>query len=237
MPDLNHIDIVVLCGGFGKRLQPVLSNVPKVLAPFGQKPFLDLMVDYLEAQGFGHIILATGYKEDVVRSYFDGRKAGKSFVEYSTEEKPLGTGGAVDHARPLLKSDLFVVINGDSFCPLDYPSFIRSHNNHLASVVVSKVENAGDYGTVDFDPSSGQVSGFREKTKSAAGFVNAGIYCFSRHALKMFHQPSSLEKDILPELAKQGSLYAYPTDQEFFDIGTPERYSKAQKILTKAKEK
>jgi NDP-sugar pyrophosphorylase family protein len=227
--NLSEIDVLVLCGGFGKRLQPVIYDVPKVMAEINQRPFLDMIVGHLETQGFEHIILATGYKKDSIRFHFESQKR-KAFVEYSEETKPLGTGGAIHNARFLLRSDTFIVVNGDSFCPLSYKPFIVFSKNHFSSVVVSMVDNAKDYGTVRFD-STKQVQGFEEKAYQGSGYVNAGIYCFNRNVLRMFYEPCSLEKDILPPLARQQFLHAYVTDRKFFDIGTPERYVRAQKKL------
>jgi mannose-1-phosphate guanylyltransferase len=156
-------------------------------------------------------------------------------IEYSKEETPLGTGGAVKHAgRYLGDAPEFLVLNGDSFLEFDLPSlmaFHRGHNDAIATMAVLRVENASRYGTVDAD-ANGRVTGFAEKTgRELPGLVNGGIYVFNHAVLQ--HIPeghASLERDVFPRLLDQG-VYALEQHGKFIDIGTPADYARAQELL------
>jgi NDP-sugar pyrophosphorylase family protein len=227
----HHVDALILCGGQGTRLRSVVGPSQKVMASVGDRPFLEIIVDRLVQQGFKRIILSRGYQaRDVMVEQRLGLK-----IETSDEDEPLGTGGAVAFARALIKSDPFFVLNGDSFCAIDFQKCLDFHvkNKAVATVVVSKVDDASDYGTVELE--GDRLKSFQEKTKGKSGFVNAGIYCFDQAVLNDIPQPSSMEKDVFPKLIQkyEERIAAFRTDEQFIDIGTPERYKQAQKLLRK----
>lgn len=226
-------DIVILCGGLGKRLHPVAEQWPKSMATINQQPFLDLLLNYLSQQGFQRFVLCTGHKKEFIKKYYQ-RKKNRLQIEFSEEEEPLGTGGAIKKARPLIHSDPFLVLNGDSFCRFDALKFLEFHKRKgaIVSMVVTKIKESDDYGTIRLDSSSEIVS-FSEKTKvQGTGFVNAGIYLFQQEVFSLMPDIGifSLEQDFFPEIVGH-SFYGYITDGPLIDIGTPERYQKAKESL------
>src|ERR1700685_2496697 len=117
---------VLLVGGLGTRLQPILKATPKPLARVGNMPFLELLVLQLRSQGFRRIVMCTGHLADQIAEEFgDGRKWDVA-IEYSVETHALGTAGAVKLAeRHLERTSDFLVMNGDSFLEVDFPEFMR----------------------------------------------------------------------------------------------------------------
>jgi D-glycero-alpha-D-manno-heptose 1-phosphate guanylyltransferase len=225
-------DFIILCGGQGTRLRSAIGESQKVMASVGKEPFLDLLLKYLQKQGARRVILATGYKsEDVERHYPDGRFEDVA-IEFSREDMPLGTGGAIKQACGLVRTNHFFVLNGDSFCPIDFHKMLEFHQEHKApaSVAVSKVFDGTDYGTITLDD-RGHISRFREKAAAGIAYANAGIYCFKRGIDAQMPTKFSIEKEFFPHLAGEGGLYGFVVDVPFFDIGTPERYQQAQKYL------
>ena len=224
---------VLLVGGMGTRLQPILSSTPKPLAPVGKVPFLQLLVLQLRSQGIRRMVMCTGHLADQIEEEFgDGRKWDVA-IEYSMESRPLGTAGAVKHAeRYLSQASDFLVMNGDSFLELDFPRFIRFHREHggLISMAVRRVTDAARYGTVQLDALN-RVVGFREKTGARIpGIVNGGVYIFNRAILEHLPEaPASLEQDVFPLLLNHGA-YALEQHGIFIDIGTPEDYARAQAL-------
>jgi D-glycero-alpha-D-manno-heptose 1-phosphate guanylyltransferase len=224
---------VLLVGGRGTRLRSVLFSAPKPLASIGDKSFLELLVRQLRYQRIERLVMCTGYLADQIENEFgDGRRWGVT-VQYSREQQPLGTAGALKLAQGHLRdvSD-FVVMNGDSFLELDFHQFIRFHREHnaLISIAVRKVEHATRYGTVQVDTGN-RVVGFTEKTGTQApGLVNGGVYVLNRAVLQHIPDgPASLERDIFPRLVGHG-VYALEQHGMFIDIGTPEDYARAQKL-------
>lgn len=231
-------DCVILCGGFGKRLQSVIRDVPKVMADVQGRPFLDFIIDYARGQGIARVILCTGYKADYVEDYYR-RNDFSLKVIFSRENEPLGTGGALMNARDLIDSDPFFVLNGDSLLKADLQALLDFHRAHqaVASLLVSQVKEGADFGNLMLEP-DGSVKEFHEKITGVKDpLVNAGIYCLSRSiftktpAVKKF----SVENDLFPGLAGNG-LYALRIQEEFIDIGTPQRYAAAKKEITKGKD-
>jgi NDP-sugar pyrophosphorylase family protein len=179
------------------------------------------------------LVLCTGYLADQIETNFGDGKAWDVTIEYSHEEKALGTAGAVKRAQHYLRdvSDFFV-LNGDSFLEVDFQDLMNFHRAHgaLATMAVLRVEHAGRYGTVQVD-ASGHVKSFAEKTGSdAPGLVNGGVYIFSHSVLQCIpEQPTSLERDVFPRLLGQG-MYAQEQHGIFIDIGTPADYMRAQQL-------
>jgi D-glycero-alpha-D-manno-heptose 1-phosphate guanylyltransferase len=224
---------VLLVGGLGTRLRTVVPSAPKPLAPVGNRPFLELLIQQLSSQGIRSLIMCTGYLADQIEDEFgDGSGLGVT-IEYSKESEPLGTAGAVKFAEGFLQGvPEFLVMNGDSFLELDLRQLIQLHRTHggLATIAVVSVENAGRYGTVHVD-SGNKVTEFREKTgNDSPGLINAGIYVFSPAILALIPAgPVSLEKDVFPRLLDQG-VHAAREQGAFIDIGTPADYAHAQEL-------
>ncbi|MGA7449003.1 MAG: nucleotidyltransferase family protein [Terriglobales bacterium] len=232
---MHDVKAIILVGGMGTRLRSVVSSKPKVLASIGEKSFLELLVHQLRSQGIRHLVMCTGYLADQIESRFGDGRIWDVSIEYSREEKPLGTAGAVTLAQQHLRDiPEFLVLNGDSFLEVDFQrlmAFHRDHDGAIATMAVLQVENASRYGTVHVD-ASGRVTGFSEKTGSEApGLVNGGIYIFNHSVLQHIPDgPASLERDVFPRLLDHG-LYAQEQHGLFIDIGTPADYARAQEIL------
>ena len=233
MCGLTNTSAVLLVGGFGTRLRSVLPATPKPLAAIGKKSFLELLIRQLQSQGISRLVMCTGYLADQIESELgDGRDWGVA-IEYSRELRPLGTGGALKLAEPLLKdSSDFLVMNGDSFLEADLRQLIEFHRQHrgLTTMAGVQVENASRYGTLRVDP-EGRVVGFLEKTGGdGPGLINAGVYVFQRNIFDCIPEgPASLERDVFPRILDRG-MYVLRQRGMFIDIGTPEDYARAQQL-------
>lgn len=217
----------------GTRLRSVVPGKPKPLAEVGSRSFLELLVRQLRHQGIEHLVLCTGYlAEQIEKEFGNGSRLGVT-IEYSAEQTPLGTGGALKLAQAHLKNaSRFLVMNGDSFLEADFRSILSFHDKHegLATIAVVSVASAERYGTVNKD-STGRILGFREKTGDAKpGLVNAGVYVFDQRIFAHIPEgPTSLEREVFPRLLPKG-LYAIEQNGLFIDIGTPEDYARAHAI-------
>ena len=122
-------EAVILAGGFGTRLSHIVSDVPKPMAPVYGKPFLCYLMDRLVDAGIQRVVLATGYKHECIESYFGASYRGLDLI-YSQETTPLFTGGAIRKAAEHLKSDDFVVLNGDTLFDIDFQQLYAFHTAH-----------------------------------------------------------------------------------------------------------
>ena len=129
-------EAVILAGGFGTRLKSMVSDIPKPMALIRNLPFLSYLLEHLHKYKFEKVIVAAGYKYEVIESYF-GTTFKKMKLVYSVEDVPLGTGGAISKAAALISSDYFFVLNGDTFFELD---FDRMEEMFITSKAVNLIQ-------------------------------------------------------------------------------------------------
>ncbi len=230
--DLRKTDVVILCGGLGTRLRPVVFDRPKVLARIGGNTFLDILIGELTEQGFKNIILCTGYLKNKIKDHFNHERDYN--IAFSEEEEPLGTGGALKKAGSLIKSDPFMVLNGDSICRINFRDFYDFHVIRKAtlSMALVRTKAAQDFGSVVLDGSQ-KITSFKEKAASRdESLINAGIYLMQKDIFSLMPEEKrfSLEYDFFPNLIED-KCYGFITDSELIDIGTPERYEKAIHLI------
>lgn len=208
------------------RLRSVLADRPKVLAEVAGRPFLAFLLEQLATAGVRRVILCTGYRGNTVAETFGETFQGVSLV-YSQEPRPLGTGGALRHARSHLRSDPILVLNGDSYCDVDVSKFVSSHHcgEFSASLLLTHVAETSRFGSVAIDE-VGVIRGFQEKAGGGPGWINAGMYLISQTFLENLphEEPLSLERQVFPHWVGRG-LTAYCHSGCFVDIGTPESYA------------
>lgn len=231
---IKDIDVVILCGGRGRRLRCIVKNLPKPMVLIKNRTFLDILIDYVLKFGFKKIILCTGYKSNFIKKYY--QKKGFNII-FSEEKEPLGTGGALKNAKAFIKSPLFLVMNGDSFFKINLRRFINFHISKKAaiSIAVKKAGNESGYGVIRLDSFSRIIS-FNEKINIVPNcYINAGIYCFQKNKLSLLPRKRkfSLEKDFLNTVVIKHKVYGYKSCAAFIDIGTPERYKEAENFFEK----
>jgi NDP-sugar pyrophosphorylase family protein len=230
---LNKVDVLILCGGQGRRLRPVVNKLPKCLAGINNRPFLDIIIKKIARYGFKRVILCTGYKGAVIEKYYTKKNLPVEVV-FSKESSPLGTGGALKNAKALIKSDPFLAVNGDTLCKINLKDFFAFHKKKRAmlSMALAKCGETRDFGRVIFD-AYGRIADFREKERyGKGGFVNAGIYLMNKDIFAKMPKRArfSLERDLLPGILS-GRCYGFLNARKLIDIGTPERYRLAQRLL------
>ncbi len=233
---LADIDVVVLAGGLGTRLRPVLSAKPKVLAPVGTRTFLDILLDRLARFGATRVILALGHLAGEVKTYLGQHPRGDMAVLSFVEPEPFGTAGAIRFVRPHIRSKTVLVLNGDSLVEADICAFVATHRASAAvgTLLCARVPDTARYGTVAID-GVGRIADFREKTgETASGTINAGAYLMEPALLDQIEQSSgpSLERDIFQGLPP-GTLAAHSGDFPFLDIGTPDDLARAGAFLAR----
>jgi D-glycero-alpha-D-manno-heptose 1-phosphate guanylyltransferase len=224
---------IILAGGFGTRLQTVVSNLPKPMAPVNGIPFLNYQLQYLKHFGVKKIIFSVGYLFEKIQAYYKS-EFNDLQIEYVIEEKPLGTGGGIRLALEECTDDLALVLNGDSFFDVPLTDFIRLHQTGSAqfSLALRKVENSARYGTIEVNTANNRIRSFKEKANMVhAGLINGGVYILEKQ-LFLTHTPAdinfSIEKDFFETQLEPLNLNGYTFEGYFIDIGIPEDYHKAQ---------
>jgi NDP-sugar pyrophosphorylase family protein len=222
----------ILAGGLGTRLKPRFGDLPKPLAPLGGRPFIAHQLEWLARHGVKDVVVCAGYGADEMRAALgDGHAAGVRLA-WSVEPEPLGTGGALRLAAPWVDGPALVV-NGDTLLACDPWVLERSRweRGALGAVALYEVPDARSRGRVEVDE-SGRVRRFVEKDPEFRGpaWVNGGLYAFGPLLWRRLTDGrSSLEVDVLPAVAARGALVGQRCAGEFFDIGTPEEWERAER--------
>ena len=224
---------VILVGGQGTRLRPLTLTVPKPMLPLMNRPFLEFQINLCLRHGVEDIILSTAYKPEVFESYYgDGSRLGVKLT-YVTEDEPLDTCGAVKNVERYIDGT-FLVFNGDVLTDLDLTNLIAFHREKggKASLYLTRVEDPTAYGLVPLDR-QGRIIEFLEKPswdQVITDLINAGTYVLEPELLDRVPagEPYSFERQLFPGMLEEGmSMYGFPSEAYWMDIGTPAKYLQA----------
>jgi NDP-sugar pyrophosphorylase family protein len=226
---------VILAGGRGVRLRPLTYAIPKPLLPAGEKPILEEIVERLRAQGLRDIVLAVGYRAELIETYFrDGAHLGIR-INYVRETEPLGTAGPlalVRDAGELPAGEPLLVMNGDILTDLDISALVAAHraSSNDVTVVTREHRLQHPYGVIQV--SEGRITAIIEKPE-ATDTVSAGVYVIEPRVLS--HIPAGRFFD-MPDLvnavvAAGGRAGAYAFDGEWLAIDRIEQLEDAARLI------
>ncbi|MBP1639713.1 MAG: Nucleotidyl transferase [Bacteroidetes bacterium] len=221
------MECIVLAGGFGTRLQSVVNDRPKCLAPIRELPFLAYLFHYLHREGITRIILSLGYKHELVEEWLRHYSSPVP-TEVVIEHEPLGTGGGIKFALQKVTDDNVLVVNGDTLFSINVPDLLKSHRKNGCSVTLGlkPMQDFDRYGTVDFDGK--YITAFREKQYCKNGLINGGVFILNKEALQTMPAKFSMEQDFLSVEVDKKNVGGHIEDAYFIDIGIPSDYEKAQ---------
>ena len=223
---------VILAGGVGTRLQPITFEVPKPLLTVHDKTLLEHLFDLFKKHGIKNVVISIGYKGHKIKEEIgNGRRFGIN-VSYVEESKALGTAGPLKFARSLL-NDTFVCSNADELKELDLMDMYMFHKENKAAVTIAlaSIDDPSAYGVARLQ--GNRILEFiekPEKKKAPSNLINSGLYIMEPEVIDMIPDGfSMLEKDVFPQLAREGRLYGYPFSGQWLNTGTLELYEKAIK--------
>ena len=234
------MEAIILAGGLGTRLRESVPDVPKPMAPINERPFLEYLLDYWISQGVTRFILSVGYKWEIIQDHFGTRHHNAS-LEYSVEEKPIGTGGGLILAlKRLTERQPCLLLNGDTFFKVPLAGFREFHVQSEAEISLSlrPVKGAKRYDWVHLCDQHSVKWIEPRSDESKSGLINGGVYMFNP---KSFNPEDwdgtskvSLENDMIPQaLQADKKLKGYVCSEKFIDIGIPEDYRSAATFFEK----
>lgn len=230
------MQVVVLCGGLGTRLKEITQKIPKPMVPFRGKPFLEYLLNLFRKQQFTNFLFLAGYLGDQIQDYFgSGEKWGVT-IRYSQEAVPLGTGGALKQAAPLIEPE-FLLVYGDSYLDISYRDLVQDFRNKqgLIELVIHRdisgqTEVAAN---VLWDEASRQIKGYQKNGGPSFTHIDAGAMAVSKAVFDLFPDCRfSLENEIFPLLIRDKQLLGYSVTERFYDIGTLERWPRFEKLIS-----
>lgn len=234
MTTIIQKEAIILAGGFGTRLQDVVNDVPKPMAPVNGRPFLTYVLDYLIEYKYNRVVLSVGYLHEKIEEYF-GTQYKSLEIDYAVETEPLGTGGGIWFAMSKCHSDNVLVVNGDTLFKVDLSAFERffTEKQSPLSIVLREVEDVSRYGSVMIGDNNLIVMFSEKESSEGSGLINGGVYLINRSLFDKYPQPKkfSFEKDLMMKFYTKELFYGMPSDGYFIDIGIPKDYARAQQEL------
>lgn len=224
--------VVIMAGGFGKRLLPLTKDCPKPMLPLGEKPILEIILDRLIKQGFCNFYFSVNYLASQVEDHFgDGSRWGIS-IRYLRESSPLGTAGALG-LLPEKPSKPILVMNGDLLTQLNFNSLLDFHAQQqtVITMCVREYDFQVPFGVVSLETDF--IDRIVEKP-TYTYFVNSGIYVLQPQVLARITPHVALDMpDIIERLRSEGySIGAFPIRESWIDIGNERDFHKAKAELS-----
>jgi len=234
---MQNASIIVLAGGLGTRLRSVVSDLPKCMAPVNGKPFLAYVIDHFLQQGISNFIFSLGYKHKMIIEYLEEYSTHHPpplTIQYSIEEEPLGTGGAIKKACTLAKDKNVFVTNGDTLFKANTKALQNFHLQKKAActLALKPMKDFDRYGVIELNEDD-SIKNFSEKKHYERGLINGGLYmlniaAFLQHS---FPEKFSFETAYLEKFYNTNCMYGLVQDEYFIDIGIPQDYARAQNEL------
>jgi len=232
-----NVDAVVLAGGFGTRLRPLTWDTPKPLVPILGRPLLEWVIRGLP-DDVVHVYLAAGFSSEKLERYVECNPLPRR-LRLRVEPRPLDTAGAIKFACRDSTADAFIVFNGDVISSLNVREMLRFHREHdgIATVALYPVpeDEVSRFGVVELDGED-RIRRFVEKPdpeEAPSNLINAGAYVLDREVLDYIPEgrPVSIEREVFPRLAEEGLLYGFRFEGYWIDVGLPETYLEAHRML------
>lgn len=221
-----QLDGLIMAGGFGKRLMPLTENCPKPMLPVSGRPILEHLVGNLRAAGIQHVSISTHYMaESIIQHFQDGKNFGIN-IEYVSEDRPMGTAGAL--AKISMGDVPLLVINGDILTSIDFRAMLEFHREHAAdmTVAVQLYEVQIPYGVI---ATQGIDAVSIVEKPSVRHFINAGIYLVQPGVCRMVPPGSAFDMpDLITSLiSARRRVICFPIREYWLDVGQMEQYERA----------
>lgn len=220
--------VVLMAGGYGRRLRPLTIDCPKPMLKVGEKPILELIMGQFIQEGFWRFRISLNYLGDLIESHFGNGSKWNAEISYLREDKPLGTAGALSLLEEKPRQP-FIVMNGDLLTKVNFTQLLRYHEEQGApmTVGVREYEHSIPYGVVDCD--NARLVAFREKP-TCRHFINAGIYVLSPETLNLFPADAFTDMtEVMTRLIEQGRNPAtFPIHEHWLDIGQHDDLARAR---------
>ena len=219
---------VIMAGGQGNRMRPLTEEIPKPMLPVGDQPLMEIIIQQLRDAGIKRVNVTTHHKSEKITEHFgDGRNFGVE-LSYVTEDRPLGTAGALGLMET--PQDTILVINGDILSHVNFRAMLSFHREHQGdlTMAVRQYDVQVPFGVVECQGSS--VLSLNEKPTLNC-FVNAGIYLLEPLVYRYIPNGRPFDMtDLIQRLLKEGRrVVSFPILEYWLDIGLPDDYLKAQK--------
>ncbi len=233
MPKKNMPTLALLAGGLAKRMRPATLRTAKSMLLVGGQPFLSHQLRMLAAEGVREVVICCGHMEEQLRAYAgDGSQWGLR-VRYSPDgPAPLGTGGALRQAMPML-GDGFMVMYGDSYLPTPFAPIWKAFSESGCEALMTVYPNADQWDTSNVEFAGGRIRAYSKSTKtSAMRHIDYGLSCFRAEAFASWPEGARFDlAEVMEALLGRDQLAGFPVNQRFYEIGSPVGHAETDALL------
>ena len=227
--------VVILAGGLATRLRPITEKIPKALVEVGGKPFIYHQLRLLHSHGIRQVVISAWYRGDMIRDYVNDGSQFNMHVDYVFDgDSPLGTGGAIRKALPLLGTPFFVLY-GDSYLPCDYADIQAYFSARDQPALMTVFHNLGKWDSSNVEIADGRIVQYDKKYKSPRmEHIDYGLGLFAPTVFDGLPQGQSADLvEIYQQLVVEKKLLAYDVPGRFYEIGSFEGLRELDDLLVK----
>ena len=199
--------VVILAGGFGTRLSEYTKKIPKPMVKIAGKPLIFYIMKHYSNHGFKNFIIATGYKEKIIKNFFT-----KKILDWNVDIINTGldtmTGGRIKRLQKSIGENTFLMTYGDGLCDINIKNLIKFHKKSKCISTVTAVRPPARFGAIKIR--GNKVSYFKEKSSIDEGWINGGFFVMEPEIFNYIQGDKTyLEKEPLEKISKKKMLYAY----------------------------
>ena len=221
------LQALIMAGGLGNRMRPLTDTLPKPMLPMGDRPLMEIIIQQLRSAGIERINVAVHHESEKITGHFGDGKDFDVSITYVTEDRPLGTAGALGLME--LPTETMLVMNGDILTQVDFQAMVAFHREYHAdlTVAVQRHEVQVPYGVLECEGTT--VKSITEKPVINF-FLNAGMYLLEPSVYGFIPPGEHYDMtDLIQRLLDEGrSVLAFPLLELWIDIGDPDEYQRAQ---------
>lgn len=230
---LLPLDVVLMAGGKGERLRPLTLETPKPLLEVAGRPIIDRNIELLETFGINHVFVTVNYLHEKIEDHFAARNAtaARAKVECVLEPKRLGTLGSLALIPSFTHEDV-LVMNSDLLTSIDFEKMLLHHKRTGAALTVGAVPYTVSVPYAIMRSEGSRVTGLEEKP-TFNYFANGGVYIIRTELVELIPQGKFLDApDFIEQLIAHGKrVELFPIEGRWIDIGNPDDYRAANKLL------
>jgi len=214
------MQVAILAGGLATRLGALAQEHPKSMVQILGKPFLEYQLDFLKKGGMRDIVLCTGHLGEQIENYFgNGSRFGVS-IQYSKEDRRLGTAGALKNAEDLL-DDVFFTLYGDSYLFVDFRATMSFFESRNKPALMSVYKNHDKYKRSNTAVAGEFVTKYSKHEKTAdIVYIEYGANIFRKQTLKMIPEGHYSLEELFPRLIERQEVLAYEVEKRFYEVGS-----------------
>ena len=225
--------VAILAGGLATRLRPLTEEIPKSLIEVCGEPFICHQLEYLRKQGISSVVLCVGYLGEMIHEVVGDGSRWDMHVSYSPDGPvPLGTGGAIRQALPLL-GEYFFILYGDSYLPINFSDVEKTYadSGKKGLMTVLKNQNRWDKSNVEFD--AGQITEYNKFViRPQMHYIDYGLGLLQSATLQAYPAGQSFDlSKIYNDLSLTGELAGYEVFERFYEIGSHQGIADIQAYL------